>query len=345
MSNIFGNIFKITTFGESHGVGVGVVIDGCPAGLEITREDIQKELDRRRPGQSNLTSQRKEKDQVEILSGIFDGKTLGTPIALLIRNGDAQSVSYEGIKDTYRPGHADYVYDMKYGFRDWRGGGRASARETIGRVAAGAVAKALLQRIGVEVNAEIIQVGKIKRNVEYENKGKKFEERYIEEIEEARKDGDSVGGVVEVVAKNVPVGLGEPVFNKLSADLAHALMTIPAAKGVEIGDGFACVEKKGSENNDELEMRDGKVRTKTNHAGGIVGGISNGEDIVLRVAFKPTSSIVKAQKTVDTNGQEVDIQVHGRHDPCVALRAPVIVEAMVALVLVDHYLLSKVNKI
>jgi len=188
-------------------------------------------------------------------------------------------------------------------------------------------------------------VNKIKRNVEYENKGKKFEERYIEEIEEARKDGDSVGGVVEVVAKNVPVGLGEPVFNKLSADLAHALMTIPAAKGVEIGDGFACVEKKGSENNDELEMRDGKVRTKTNHAGGIVGGISNGEDIVLRVAFKPTSSIVKAQKTVDTNGQEVDIQVHGRHDPCVALRAPVIVEAMVALVLVDHYLLSKVNKI
>jgi len=343
MSNTFGNIFKITTFGESHGAGVGVVIDGCPAGLEISREDIQKELDRRKPGQNTLTSQRKEKDQVEILSGIFENKTLGTPIALLVHNEDAQPVSYEEIKDTYRPGHADYVYDMKYGFRDWRGGGRASARETIGRVAGGAVAKVLLRNIDVEVNAYLVQVGKIKRLKDW--KIEDFEREYIKEIEEARRDGDSVGGIVEVVAKNVPVGLGEPVFHKLSADLAHALMTIPATKGVEIGDGFACVEKRGSENNDEMEMRDGKVRTKTNHAGGIVGGISNGEDIILRVAFKPTSSIVKVQKTVDKNGQELDIQVHGRHDPCVALRAPVIVGAMVALVLVDHYLLSKVNKV
>ncbi len=334
MGNTFGKLFNITTFGESHGVGVGVVIDGCPAGLEITREEIQVELDKRRPGQSKLTTQRKEKDQVEILSGIFDNITLGTPISLLVRNEDAQSKSYEDIKDKFRPGHADYVYQEKYGLRDYRGGGRASARETLARVAAAAIAKKILSKVGVEVTARLVQVGTVKDENDFEK-----------EIEQARNEGDSVGGIIEVVAKNVPVGLGEPVFDKLSASLAHGLMSLPAVKGFEIGDGFASVEKRGSENNDEMEMVDGKVKAKTNHAGGIVGGISNGEDIVLRVAFKPTSSIVKKQQTVDSSGKEVEIEVHGRHDPCVALRAVPIVEAMVNLVLVDHYLLKKTNKL
>ena len=332
--NTFGQLFRITTFGESHGPAVGVVIDGCPAGLVITREEIQMELDKRRPGQSKLTTQRQEEDRVEILSGVFENKTLGTPIALLVRNQDAQSESYESIKDKYRPGHADYVYDVKYGFRDWRGGGRASARETLARVAAGAIAKKLLSQIGVKIVGEVAQVG----NVADQNE-------FAREIENARANGDSVGGIVKVTIKNVPVGLGEPVFDKLSADLAKAMVSIPAVKGFEIGDGFSCVEKFGSENNDELEIRNNQIRTKTNHAGGIVGGISNGEDIMMRVAFKPTSSIAKTQRTVDSCGREVDIEVHGRHDPCVALRAVPIVEAMAALVLADHYLLSKSNKI
>ncbi|MBT3539282.1 chorismate synthase [Candidatus Parcubacteria bacterium] len=330
--NIFGQLFKITTFGESHGVGVGVVIDGCPAGLEVTREEIQVELDKRRPGQSDLTTPRQEKDQVEILSGIFENKTLGTPIALLVRNEDADSKSYDGIKTKFRPGHADYVYEEKYGVRDYRGGGRASARETIGRVAAGAIAKKILKNIIVE--ARLVQVGKATQ-----------EKDFSKEIEDAKKDGDSVGGVIEVIAKNVPVGLGEPVFHKLSADLAHALMTIPATKGVEIGDGFESAAKLGSDNNDEMETVNGEVKAKTNHAGGIVGGISNGETIILRVAFKPTSSIAKKQNTVDKDGNEVEISVQGRHDPCVALRAVPIVEAMTNLVLVDHYLLSKISKL
>ena len=332
--NTFGQLFRITTFGESHGPAVGVVIDGCPAGLVITREEIQMELDKRRPGQSKLTTQRQEEDRVEILSGVFENKTLGTPIALLVRNQDAQSESYESIKDKYRPGHADYVYDVKYGFRDWRGVGRASARETLARVAAGAIAKKLLSQIGVKIVGEVAQVG----NVADQNE-------FAREIENARANGDSVGGIVKVTIKNVPVGLGEPVFDKLSADLAKAMVSIPAVKGFEIGDGFSCVEKFGSENNDELEIRNNQIRTKTNHAGGIVGGISNGEDIMMRVAFKPTSSIAKTQRTVDSCGREVDIEVHGRHDPCVALRAVPIVEAMAALVLADHYLLSKSSKI
>ncbi len=332
--NTCGQLFRITSFGESHGPAVGVVIDGCPAGLVITQEEIQIELDKRRPGQSKLTTQRQEEDLVEILSGVFENKTLGTPIALLIRNQDAQLESYESIKDKYRPGHADYVYDVKYGFRDWRGGGRASARETVARVAAGAIAKKLLSQVGVKIVGEVAQVG----NAVDQNE-------FAREIENARANGDSVGGVVRVIVKNVPVGLGEPVFDKLSADFAKAMVSIPAVKGFEIGDGFSCVEKFGSENNDEMEVRDGVVRTKTNHAGGIVGGISNGEDIVMRVAFKPTSSIAKTQQTVDSCGREVDIEVHGRHDPCVALRAVPVVEAMAALVLADHYLLSKSNKI
>lgn len=332
--NSFGQMFRITTFGESHGPAVGVVVDGCPAGLEIGREEIQDELDKRRPGQSKLTTQRQEEDRVEILSGVFENKTLGTPIALLVRNEDAQLESYESIKDKYRPGHADYVYDVKYGFRDWRGGGRASARETLARVAAGAIAKKLLRQIGVKIIGEVAQVG----NAVDQNE-------FAREIENARANGDSVGGVVRVIVKNVPVGLGEPVFDKLSADFAKAMVSIPAVKGFEIGNGFSCVEKFGSENNDEMEVRNGAVRTKTNHAGGIVGGISNGEDIVMRVAFKPTSSIAKKQQTVDSSGKEVIIEVCGRHDPCVALRAVPVVEAMAALVLADHYLLSKSNKI
>jgi len=338
MGNTFGKIFRITTFGESHGAGVGVVIDGCPAGLKITKEEIQIELDRRRPGKSKLVSERKEKDKVEILSGIFENKTLGSPIALLVHNEDADAKSYEDIKNKYRPGHADFVYDAKFGFRDYRGGGRASARETLARVAAGAIAKALLRKMDVKVEAYLVQVGKIK-------KSRLKIEDYKDEIENAKSNGDSVGGIVGVVIKNLPVGLGEPVFDKLSADLAKALVSIPAVKGFEIGDGFACAEKFGSENNDELEKVDGQIHTKTNHAGGIVGGVSNGEDIVLRIAFKPTSSIVKTQKTVDKDGNEVEISVQGRHDPCIAVRAVPVAEAMVALVLADHYLLNKISRI
>lgn len=332
--NTFGQLFKITTFGESHCSALGVVIDGCPAGLEINQEVIQKELDKRRPGRSLLTSTRQELDKVDILSGVFEGKTLGTPIALVVRNGDAQSKSYENIKDKYRPGHADYVYDVKYGFRDWRGGGRSSARETLARVAAGAIAKKLLSKVGVRIIGRLVQVGKIKDYCLFDK-----------EIEMARANNDSIGGIVEVIAKNVPVGLGSPVFDKLSADLAKAMVSIPAVKGFEIGDGFDCVEKYGSENNDSLEILNDKVRTKTNHAGGIVGGISNGEDIVLRIALKPTSSIGKEQSTINQSGEGTTIKVVGRHDPCVAVRAVPIVEAMVALVLADHYLLDKISRL
>lgn len=332
--NSFGQLFRITSFGESHGVAMGVVIDDCPAGLEISRDEIQSELDKRRPGQSPQTSARQEKDQVEILSGIFEGKTLGTPIALVVKNEDAQSKSYEDIKDKYRPGHADYVYDVKYGFRDWRGGGRASARETLARVAAGSIAKKLLAVSGIEIEGNLIQVGEIKDA-----------NKFAEVIDEAKANKDSLGGIVEVVVHNVPVGLGSPVFDKLSADLAKAVMSIPATKGFEIGDGFESVKKFGSENNDQLKNQAGTIKTVTNHAGGIVGGISNGEDIVLRIAFKPTSSIAKEQTTVNQAGEETTIEVTGRHDPCVAVRAVPVVEAMVAIVLADHLLLNKISRL
>ena len=277
--NSLGRIFKITTFGESHGEAIGVVIDGCPAGLKISPEEIQTELDKRRGGQSAMTTARKEKDQVEILSGIFEGRTLGTPIALIIKNQNTRSRDYESIKNLYRPGHADYVYDAKYGHRDWRGGGRASARETAARVAAGAVAKKLLLSAGVEIIGNVVQVGN--------EKGGQLNEKMKEIIARAKAEGDSVGGVVEVVATGVPVGWGEPVFGKLSSDLARALVSIPAVKGFEIGDGFECATKLGSENNDALVNQGGQIKTASNHAGGIVGGISNGENIVLRVALKP----------------------------------------------------------
>lgn len=325
MSNTFGQLFRITTFGESHGTGVGVVIDGCPAGLDITREEIQNELDKRRPGQNNQTSPRQEIDQVEILSGIFENKTLGTPIALLVRNQDKKSSDYEKLKDLHRPGHADYTYEAKYGLRDWRGGGRASARETIGRVAGGAVAKKLLALVNIKIQGTVKSTG---------------------DIAEAQKNLDSVGGIIEIVVSGVPVGLGEPVFHKLSADLAGALMSIPAMKGMEIGDGFAVAGKHGSENNDQwIKKTNGQIGTTTNHAGGIIGGISTGEDIILRCAFKPTSSIAQAQQTINRDGQEQTIQVTGRHDPCVCERAVPVCKAMVALVIADHYLLNKTCRV
>lgn len=352
--NSFGHLFKITTFGESHGKANGVVIDGCPAGLEISLEEIQKELDARRPGTSHLTTTRQEKDRVQILSGVFENKTLGTPIALIIPNEDQISKVYEPIKDLYRPGHADYTYDAKFGIRDYRGGGRASARETVARVAASVIAKKLLKQVGVDIFGYVTQIGKVKIN--------KFDKSFIgqnllhcpdqdvleamtEEIETARKELDSVGGIVEVVAMGVPAGLGEPVFNKLSADLAQAFMSIPAVKGFEIGDGFEVATRKGSENNDIWVNKNGKIGTKTNRAGGIIGGISNGEDIVVRIALKPASSIAKNQKTIDKKGNEAEIQVLGRHDPCVCVRAVPIAEAMMAITLADHYLLTKTNRI
>lgn len=353
--NSFGKIFRITTFGESHGPAIGVVIDGCPAGLEITLDDIQKELDRRKPGTNKLTTQRQEDDKVEILSGIFENITLGTPIALLIRNKDAKSVSYENIKDLYRPGHADYTYDAKYGFRDWRGGGRASARETAARVAAGAIAKKILEKSNIKVVGYVTQIGKnkiekIDESIIEENivrcPDKNMVDKFIAEIENVKKEGDSLGGVVQVVAHNVPAGLGEPIYDKLSVDLAKAMVSIPAVKGFEIGDGFAVCERKGSENNDTwIKKTDGSIGTLTNRAGGIIGGISSGEDVVVRIAIKPTSSIVKEQKTIDKHGEETTIQVHGRHDPCVCARAVSVAEAMMALVLVDHVLLNKISKI
>lgn len=352
--NSFGQIFRITTFGESHGAGTGVVIDGCPTGIEVNVEDVQVELDRRRPGQSKHTSPRNEKDSVEILSGIFEGKTLGTPIAMVIYNQDGDSSKYKELKDLYRPGHADYTYEAKYGARDWRGGGRASARETIGRVAAGAIAKKILSASKIDVVGYIIQIGKQKvgtidetviNNNDLYCPDLAVYEALAKEIADAKKQGDSVGGVVEVVAHGVPAGLGEPVFRKLSADLAAAVMSIPAVKGVEIGDGFASAARHGSDNNDEwIQKEDGQIGTITNRAGGIIGGISTGEDIVLRFALKPTSSIIKEQNTVNRQGKSTTVSVKGRHDPCVCPRAVPIAEAMVALVLVDHYLSQKIQK-
>lgn len=306
---------------------MGVVIDGCPAGFEISQEEIQKELDRRRPGYSSITSPRKEADQVEILSGVFEGKTLGTPIALLVWNQDAQAKDYASLKDMYRPGHADFTYAAKYGHYDWRGGGRASARETLTRVAAASIAKKYLKAKGVEIQGRLVQVGK-------EGETQKMEA----EIQRIREEGDSIGGLIEIVVKGLPPGLGEPVFHKLSADLSAALMGIPSVKGVEIGEGFAVVEKKGSEHNDEWLQEGGEIKSKSNRAGGLLGGISTGEDLVLRFAVKPPSSIAKPQNTVDKDGKAHTLSIAGRHDPCVAPRAIPIGEAMVALVLMDHWL-------
>jgi len=345
--NSFGQLFRITTWGESHGKGIGVVIDGCPAGLPLNERDIQKELERRRTGQSKVTTTRREPDQIRIMSGVFAGKTTGTPISLLVENEDADSSKYDLIKDLYRPGHADFTYDMKYGFRDHRGGGRSSARETVGRVAAGAIAKKILAKHKVKVFAYTKQIGDlIAKKMDYSEieknivrcPDKKIAEKMVSAILRVRKQGDSLGGIIEVVAQGVPAGWGEPVFDRLDADLAKALMCLPAVKGVEVGIGFEAARLKGSQCNDIFISKGKKIITKTNNAGGILGGISNGNDIVLRMVVKPTSSINKVQDTVTTTGKKAKIRVEGRHDPCVAPRAVPMAETMVALVLVDHLL-------
>lgn len=353
MSNSFGHSFRITTFGESHGGGVGVVIDGCPPRLAISVEEIQHELDRRRPGQSRLTTPRQEADHAEILSGVFEGHTLGSSIAILVRNTDARSAAYADFKDIFRPSHADYTTEAKYGIRNWQGGGRASARETIGRVAAGAIARKLLRDlVGIEVIAWVSQVQDVQANVDPTQvsvdeieaslvrcPNRESSQKMIERIDRAREDGDSLGGVVECVARNVPPGLGDPVFDKLEATLAHAMLSIPASKGFEIGSGFACASMKGSAHNDPfVPGTNGKPHTTTNYSGGVQGGISNGEPITLRVAFKPTATIRQKQKSVDRGGNAVELEAQGRHDPCVLPRAVPIVEAMVCLALADHWL-------
>ncbi|RMF88572.1 MAG: chorismate synthase [Nitrospinota bacterium] len=352
--NTFGRIFRITTWGESHGPAIGVVVDGCPAGLALSAADIQKELDRRRVGQSKVTSQRQEADRVEILSGLFQGQTTGTPIALLVWNRDADSSKYESIKHLFRPGHADFTYLAKYGIRDYRGGGRASARETVGRVAAGAIAKKLLAQSGIEILGYTTQIHTIRAEKfvpeEIERNPVRCPDpdaaqKMVERILEARKAGDSVGGIVEVVARGVPAGLGEPVFDKLDADLAKGLMSIPAVKGVEIGSGFAAALLFGSEHNDPFVRKGERIGTLSNHAGGILGGISTGEEIVVRMVVKPTSSILREQQSVDVEGNPVSLRVEGRHDPCVCPRAVPIAEAMVALVLADHLLRQRTDRL
>jgi chorismate synthase len=353
MSNTFGQLFRVTTFGESHGGGVGVVVDGCPPSIEISEAEIQRELDRRRPGQSKLTTQRKEEDRCELLSGVFDGRTLGTPIAILVRNKDARPEDYSEIARKFRPSHADYTYEAKYGIRNWQGGGRASARETIGRVAAGAIAKKTLFALYAhfELVAYVTQIhevtAKIDRSTVKMNDVEKnivrcpdtaAAKKMISLVEQIRDAGDSVGGVIECVARGIPPGLGEPVFDKLEADLAKAMLSIPAAKAFEIGSGLAATEMRGSQHNDAFETRAGRIRTVTNNSGGVQGGISNGEDIYFRVAFKPPATIALEQKTVTTSNEQTELTARGRHDPCVLPRAVPIVEAMAALVLCDHAL-------
>ncbi len=358
--NSFGHIFKITTFGESHGGAVGVVVDGCPPGIEITQEEIQKELDRRKPGQSSITSPRKEEDKIHVLSGLVDGKTTGTPILLLAYNKDAKSEDYVHLKDLYRPSHADYTYIKKYGIRDWAGSGRASARETLARVAAGALAKKYLrQKAGIEIISFVEQVGDIRAEINMDAvtiqdveaniircPDQKTAEQMIKLIELIRDEGDSIGGVIKGVIRNVPAGLGEPVFDKLSADLGKAMLSINAVKGFEIGSGFEGVKLKGSQHNDEFyKDESGTIRMKTNRAGGTLGGISTGEDIYFRVAFKPVATIKKEQKTINKQSEEVTLQASGRHDPCVLPRAVPIVDAMSALVIMDHYLRHKAQNL
>jgi chorismate synthase len=358
--NTFGQLFRITTFGESHGGGVGVVVDGCPPGIAITEAEIQKDLDRRKPGQSRITTPRKEQDKIHILSGVVDGKTTGTPIMMVAYNDDVRSEDYLELKDLYRPGHADFTFTQKYGLRDWRGSGRASARETLARVAAGAIAKKYLkQELGVEFLSYVEQVGDIRANVDFEKVTMKdieanivrcpdpaAAEQMIKLIEEVKADDDSVGGVVQGVIRGLPVGLGEPVFDKLPADLAKAMMSINATKGFEIGSGFGGVSMRGSQHNDEFYTdAKGDVRTKTNYAGGTLGGISSGETVYFRVAIKPVSTIAKQQNTVSTDKKAVKLEAKGRHDPCVLPRAIPIVDAMVALVIMDHYLRHKAQNL
>ena len=349
--NSFGTLFRVTTFGESHGPAIGLILDGCPAGLAFDHDFIQSELDRRRPGQSSIVTQRKESDTVQILSGVFEGRTTGTPIGMLIPNADQRSKDYSHIQDKFRPSHADFTYENKYGNRDYRGGGRSSARETACRVAAGAVAKLLLRRMGVEVRAYVSQVGDLALKKDHTQLNLALTEsnpvrcpdpdaaaRMESLIKKVRKAGDTIGGVVNCLVTGVPVGWGEPAFDKLHADLGKATLSINACKGFEYGSGFAGVTMRGSEHNDGFVNRGGNIETTTNHSGGIQGGISNGMDIYFRAAFKPVATIVPEQQSVDKHGDATEVAGKGRHDPCVVPRAVPIVESMTALVLADHYL-------
>lgn len=357
MGNSFGTLFKITTFGESHGKSIGVIIDGCPSGMPLDETLIQKDMDRRKPGQSKITTQRKESDTFHIQSGVFEGKTTGTPIMILIPNEDQRSKDYSHIADKFRPSHADFTYHTKYGVRDYRGGGRSSARETAARVAAGAVAKQFLQHKGIGIKAYVSQVGSLSLNKNYheldlshteENivrcPDPAIAEQMIELIDTTRKNRDTIGGIVSCVIYGVPAGLGEPVFDKLHAELGKAMLGINAVKGFEYGSGFEGVALNGSQHNDEYYKEGDKVRTRTNHSGGIQGGISNGEDIYFRVAFKPVATLMQDQESLNEAGETVTVSGKGRHDPCVVPRAVPIVEAMAALVIADYYLLNQTTK-
>jgi len=348
--NTFGDIFRITTFGESHGPALGVVIDGVPPKIPIDPKDIQLELDRRRPGQSQMTTQRQEGDAVEILSGVFEGQSTGTPLTLLIRNHDHKSEDYENLKNVFRPGHADFTYLKKYGIRDHRGGGRASGRETVARVAAGAIAKKILKRFGIRLYAYTLSVGSVKTtsidlSVIERNPMRAPDmaaaEKMAMEIERVRDDKDSVGGIIEAVVKGTPVGLGEPVFDKLNARIAHALLSIGAVRGIEFGAGFKAAGMPGSQHNDAFTIEQDKIKTTTNHCGGILGGISTGGDIILRLAIKPTSSISAPQSTVTADHEDIQTEIHGRHDPCLCPRIVPVVEAMLAVCLTDALLIQK----
>ncbi len=357
--NTFGQLFRVTTFGESHGGCVGCVVDGCPPNIEITEDEIQKEMDRRKPGQSEITSPRKEEDEIKILSGVFEGKTTGTPILMLAYNKDMRPEDYDHLKDVYRPSHADFTYEKKYGIRDFRGSGRASARETLARVAAGAIAKKYLKdKLGIEILSYVSRVGEIGSEIEMNSVAMKDIEsniircpdsdaakKMIELVEKMRDEGDSIGGVITAVIKNVPAGLGEPVFDKLNADLGKAMLSINAVKGFEIGSGFEGAKIPGSKHNDEFIMKDGKIRTKTNNSGGVMGGISSGETIYFKVVFKSVSTIKKKQNSVSRDMEEVELEASGRHDPCVLPRAVPIVDAMAALTIMDHYLRHKAQNL
>lgn len=359
MTSTFGQLFRLSTFGESHGPAVGVVVDGCPSRLELSADEVQHDLDRRRPGQSRLVTQRDEADRVEILSGIYDGRTTGTPIAMVVANGDQRPGAYDHLKDVYRPSHADYAYDAKYGFRDHRGGGRSSARETIGRVAAAAVARKLLSTAaGIEVVGWVSSVNDIEAEVDADAVTQAdvevdptrcpdpaAAERMTAAIEAARRDGDSLGGIVTVVARSVPAGLGEPVFDRLEADLAKGMLSLPASKGFEIGSGFAGTRMTGRAHNDPFEPGPDGPTTTSNHSGGVQGGISNGADVICRVAFKPTATISSEQKTVTTDGEATVLAAKGRHDPCVLPRAVPLVEAMMLLVVADHWLRQRASDV
>ncbi len=354
--NTFGEIFRLTSFGESHGKAIGGIVDGCPAGLPISEDFIQKQLNRRKPGQSRITTQRKESDDLEILSGVFEGMSLGTPIGFILKNKDAKSKDYDHLKSAYRPSHADFTYQVKYGIRDHRGGGRSSARETACRVVGGAIAMQILESLGLRVRAYVSSVGTVKISDRKLDLTKiddsivrcpdpETAERMIDSIEKARKEGNTLGGVIKCLIERVPAGWGEPVFDRIEADLAKAMMSINAVKGFSIGSGFSGASMKGSDHNDIFDSEDGNIRTITNHSGGVQGGITNGMDIHFSVAFKPVATLLRKQKSVNPEGEKIELEGRGRHDPCVVPRAVPIVESMASLVLVDHYLRNRSAKL